>query len=231
MGVIKDISGNRYGKLVAVKRIERKYKDRKSRWICKCDCGKETVVAIDKLQSGITKSCGCLKKEASIRNITQYNLNNAKCRPTEDEIIQRKRRKRLYDCYRHMMERCVNPNVDNYKNYGERGIEVCEEWENSFENFYTWALSNGYKDNLTIDRIDVNGNYEPSNCRWATNKEQQNNRRNTIIIWKDGEKYTISDIAKATNIGMNTLWWLYKNGWLPEEMFLKLYERRKENEN
>ena len=125
------------------------------KWLCKCDCGNKKIVAGGHLVSGDTKSCGCLRIKHGMRNT------------------------RLYSIWHGMKERCYNTKHKFYKHYGGRGIKVCEEWKNDFQTFADWALSHGYADNLTIDRIDVNGNYEPSNCQWATNAEQQRNKRNS----------------------------------------------------
>lgn len=101
-----------------------------------------------------------------------------------------KTRRRIYNCWLNNYNKCYNPNHASYRNYGARGIEVCKEWLESFENFYHWALKNGYEDNLTIDRIDVNGNYSPENCRWVNMKAQQNNKRTNIYISFNGETLT-----------------------------------------
>lgn len=116
--------------------------------------------------------------------------------------------KRIVSIYNGMKQRCYNKKVREYKNYGARGIKMCEEWNNKetgLNNFYNWAINNGYKDNLSIDRIDVNGNYDPQNCRWATLKEQANNRRNNTYIEFNGKKYTISELAEEYNINVCTL--------------------------
>ena len=119
-------------------------------------------------------------------------------------ITHGKSNTRLYYIYKHILARCFNKNDKRYRNYGGRGITICEEWKKDFMNFYNWALNNGYKDNLTIDRIDVNGNYEPLNCKWSTIAEQNNNTTRTICITHNGETHTISQWAKKIGISYGT---------------------------
>lgn len=122
-------------------------------------------------------------------------------------ITHRMTKTRLYTAYRHMKERCFNPNNKRYKHYGGKGVTICSEWlgENGFMNFYKWSMENGYTDELTIDRIDTNGNYEPSNCRWADYYTQNNNFSRNHYIEIDGEKLTIGEASKKYDIPYNTL--------------------------
>lgn len=117
-----------------------------------------------------------------------------------------------------MKTRCSNPKYEHFASYGGRGIKVCDEWRNDFQSFHDWAMSNGYKEGLTIDRIDVNGNYEPSNCRWASAKEQSKNKRNTLFVTHKGITKTLIEWAEITGIKYQTLVCRYKSGKTPEEI-------------
>lgn len=166
----QDLTGQRFGRLTVIA-IHGKDKRGKLLWLCRCDCGNTSTVRPYNLKNGNTKSCGCFQKEVS-GNLKHGLLKAANRQETH----------RLHYIWASMKTRCNNSNRKGYKDYGERGIKVCKEWNDDFKAFYDWALSHGYADNLTIDRIDVNGNYEPSNCRWITNIEQQKNKRNSKKI-------------------------------------------------
>lgn len=156
----EDLSGKRYGRLIAIELIG-KTKQGNALWRCKCDCGKETIARASTLKSGNTQSCGCYRSEYWRSQMTKHGECNS----------------RLAHIWYSMRARCRNQNNPAYRNYGGRGISVCKEWDDSFEAFREWALSNGYDPALSIDRVDNNGNYEPHNCRFADRKTQSKNRR------------------------------------------------------
>lgn len=178
-----DLTGKKFGNLTVIKRLNYSEPGHTFLWECKCDCGNITIVRGTNLKSGHTISCGC-KKGKTIHN---------------------KWGTRLYRIYANMKQRCYNPKNVWYKNYGAREITICQEWLNDFMNFYKWAKTNGYSDNLTIDRIDVNGNYEPSNCRWVNKIIQQNNMRSNRHITYNNETHTIAEWARILKISSKFL--------------------------
>lgn len=157
-----DLTGMRFGKLRALFRLPKGKAGKQAAWHCLCDCGNEVNVLSYNLRSGHTKSCGCVHDERMKQGLrSSHGLIKS----------------RLYSIWENMKSRCYNPNTNNYKYYGARGISICPEWKDDFQIFYDWAMANGYSDELSIDRIDVDGNYEPSNCRWADDITQANNKR------------------------------------------------------
>lgn len=167
------------------------------RYLCKCDCGNTKIVVGANLRNKTTKSCGCLFKETQLKTITKHN----------------KRYTRIYEVWKSMKKRCFNPNCKNYEDYGGRGIIVCDEWKNDFQTFYDWSMANGYADDLTIDRQDVNGNYEPSNCRWVTRIVQANNKRNNLLFVYNGETHTVAEWSRLLNIRPSTIYSRIRRGY------------------
>ena len=178
----KDLTGKRFGRLT-VMNISHKDDRRCYHWLCQCACGTQKVANGRSLRGGGINSCGCLHREF-----------NMKAKTTHGEYGSR-----LYYIWTGMTQRVTNRKNCNYSNYGGRGISICNEWL-KYENFRDWSLKNGYSDKLTIDRIDNNGDYTPGNCRWITQKEQSNNKRNNRYIEYNGEVKTLSQWADMYNI-------------------------------
>lgn len=179
------LEGRRFGRLTVLEKSDLR-SGKKVLWRCLCDCGKEVLVITSNLTGGNTKSCGCLHNEGNRKTHGQCGT-------------------RLYRIWKLMKARCYQESSRIYKYYGGRGITVCDEWQ-KFEPFHEWAMANGYGDDLTIDRINVNGNYEPSNCRWATNEEQHNNTRRNVMLTYNGETMSLSQWAHRLNMPVETLW-------------------------
>lgn len=175
MSKLIDITGNKYGKLTVICR-EANTNEGASTWRCQCECGNTVVVRGANLRKGTTKSCGCLSKMVCQKR-AKHNMVGT----------------RLYNIWGNMKARCCRKTQPSYNYYGGRGIKICDEWKNSFENFLKWALSNGYTDSMTIERIDVNGDYCPENCKWSTPSEQAKNRRSNILINYNGETHCLSE--------------------------------------
>lgn len=196
-GKVKDITGQRFGRLTVIRFVE--VKDRQAFFECVCDCGNHTIVSGHSLRRGHTKSCGCLWKEY---------LHTSKCHNRTHNM----KNTRIYNIWQHMKARCRRVTCKSYADYGERGITYCKEWEH-FEPFYEWAMANGYNDELTIDRIDVNGIYEPSNCRWVTRAVQNRNKRNTKYFTIDGETKSIAEWADIYGVSVNRVFSRISRGW------------------
>lgn len=184
-----DLTGQRFGMLTV---IEKAGSNNGVIWLCQCDCGNMCTVRADNLKSGRTESCGC--KANRVRNAEPIG-------------------KRIVSIYAGMHTRCYNPNVDYYKYYGGRGITICDEWLGKYgcRHFYEWAKKNGYRKDLTIDRIDVNGNYEPSNCRRADSETQANNKRKSIKLLYDGKEVTMKELSDIIGASKSSIYQAYKN--------------------
>ena len=221
MAKLIDLTNRRFGMLTVLKRAEDYVfkSGRKERmWQCQCDCGNILDVFGENLKNGNTTSCGCYKKEKMKKEKTTHGLSND----------------RLYSAYNHMKARCYNVNNKSYKDYGGRGIIICDEWlgDNGFDNFYNWAISHGYSDELTIDRIEVNGNYEPNNCRWVDLVIQENNRTNNHLITYNNKTMTMAMWAKELNINYKTLAnRICTYGWSVEKAFTTPVRKIKNSTN
>ena len=180
--------------------------------LCGCDCGNQKVIRADRVINNITTTCGCQNK-----GYNGFSPNG----------LSRKY-PHLYSCWNIMRHRCYDTNNEKYKNYGARGIVVCEEWRYSFEPFFKWAMANGYQKGLTIDRINVNGNYEPSNCRWTTLLIQARNKTNNKMITYNGETKCLSQWCEELNIPYHSIRARIRLGWSVERAFktpVKKYNR------
>jgi hypothetical protein len=198
-----DLTGERFGRLAVIKYAGTN-NHRESLWECKCDCGGSRVVRRGSLTSGDTSSCGCFRKEVMS---TQYN-----------GLKHGMSKMRFYDTWKQMLQRCTNTNNANYRSYGGRGITVCDKWQ-TFEGFWE-DMQDSYSDNLTIDRIDVNGNYEPDNCRWATRKTQRNNTRFNRFLTFYGLTLTLKQFSEKYGMSSKALDYRLKKGWDIEKALL-----------
>ncbi len=186
---INDVKiGDKFGKWTVLK-ILPKISYKPCFFECQCECGTIKKVNGNNIVRGLSTNCGCVRK------ITVGNMAR----------IDNRSKERLYDIYCKMKSRCNSPTNFNYKDYGGRGIKVCNEWLEDYLNFKNWALNNGYTDELTIDRINVNGDYEPSNCRWTTMDVQANNKRNNLYITHNGETKTLKEWCRYYNVKYDTI--------------------------
>jgi hypothetical protein len=182
--------GDRHGRLVAVERTGTLSKAGARLWLFRCDCGNEIILIPYQARTGSTSSCGCLRKEIHSARMKQLRTTHGMRGSPE------------YSIWEKMKRRCNNPNDTAFANYGGRGITVCERWRESFESFYT-DVGPRPSTKHSIDRIDVNGNYEPSNVRWATATEQVRNRRNTIMVEFQGRYVPLSEVCESVGITNN----------------------------
>lgn len=196
----KDLTGQRFGRLTVIRATDQRGPDNGTVYECLCDCGNTCFVWNNRLtRKGHSRkrSCGCLHDETHEQHGGTGTI--------------------LHHKWTGMRDRCNNPNSKQYSYYGGRGIRICDEWQNSFAAFRDWALSAGYKDGLSLDRIDVNGNYCPDNCRWISMAEQQANKRSNVRIEYNGETHTIAEWAEITGIDYKTLHRRISAGWEPEK--------------
>lgn len=201
----KDLKGKRFGEWTVLD-LSGKNKYNQRLWKCKCSCGEIAEVTSGVLLGGYSRSCrDCAYKKKG-----------------ENQKTHGMSRNRIYKIYQGVLNRCNNKNNYSFEHYGGRGIMVCDKWsgEHGFENFYKWAIENGYSEELTIDRIDVNGNYEPDNCRWVDMKAQANNRRNNVSIMYNGKNQTLAQWSEELGINFYTLYArIEKNNWDVERAF------------
>lgn len=207
-----NLTGKKFGRLFVVERTEKpkhlSSKNKYIHWKCICDCGtnKEIIVASNSLIKGKTLSCGCYQKDIA----------------SEINGTHRKTKTKLYTIWLAIKRRCNYKNDVRYSIYGGKGIVICNEWEHDFLVFESWAINNGYLEELSIDRIDVNGNYEPDNCRWVTMKVQQNNRSNNRLLEYNGQTLTLSEWSDKTGINLKVLHArLNKLGWSVKKALTK----------
>lgn len=200
-GKFKDLTGQTFDKLTVIERAENN-KHGQVMWRCRCSCGNFCTVASNLLIGGNTKSCGCLRHQA-------YHKTHG----LSASVIYRK--------YKDILSRCYNPNRQNYERYGGRGITICEEWKNNFQAFYDYVskLEHFDEKGYSLDRIDNNGNYEPSNVRWADNKTQCRNKRNNVIVEYQGQKMTLAEASEKSGINVGTLLSRIKRGDTGERLF------------
>ena len=194
-----DVSGERFGRLVVIKKEENS-PARNSRWECVCECGGKITVALPNLRSGGTRSCGCLRREFSKKINYSHGMTGTP----------------IYRIWGSMLKRCRNSNDPNYHRYGGRGIAVCDRWL-SFENF---LLDMGERpEGLTLDRANNDGDYEPGNCRWVTRLEQMNNTRRNKLVFFEGETKTLAQWCREKGLNYNKAKHRLNRGWEPEKAF------------
>ena len=194
----KDLTGQKFGKVTAINPAGTN-ESGNTLWLCECECGNKTIVVNSNLTRGNSKSCGCVGRDKIIKRNTIHNLCHT----------------RIYNVWRNMKERSLNPNCKEYKYYGGRGIKICDKWF-EFKNFYN-DMQKTYQEHLTLDRTDVNGNYEPSNCRWVTQLRQANNKRNNIFVTVNGITSTLADTCREYNVNYNLVWKRLFRGWTIEQ--------------
>jgi hypothetical protein len=205
MGKALDLAGQRYGMLSVISKTEKRNAAGNIIWKCRCDCGNEVEVCTLHLKDGHTQSCGCLGHKKRLEANTKHRLYH----------------ERIYKIWQGMKSRCQSKGTPNYQHYGAKGVTVCDAWQD-FIPFYEWAMANGYSDDLSIDRINVYGNYEPSNCRWADRETQDNNRTDSHFITCNGKTQTITQWSRETGISYSAISWRLKSPyWTVEQALSK----------
>jgi hypothetical protein len=189
----RDLTGKQFGRLNIVSRSKNKGKH--VQWHCKCECGGTKIATTTNIVRGLTQSCGCLHKEAISKINSTHGMTKS----------------RTFIIWQGMLARCGNPQNPSYKNYGGRGVFVCDRWKLSFENFL--ADMGEAKDDQSIDRISVNGIYEPNNCRWATLKEQALNKRNTLFVLFNGVTAPLKTHCENLSLSYKSVHARIQRGW------------------
>jgi hypothetical protein len=201
MAATKDMIGKRFGLLTVLEKAEQRNSRGLNCYICQCDCGNKVTVCGRDMTRGHTQSCGCLRKNIAHNRLVKHNGCGS----------------RLYSIWKSMNSRCNNENTNYYKHYGGKGVKICDSWKD-YAVFKEWALANGYNDNLTLDRIDFNGDYCPENCRWLTMKEQSNNRSSNHRITYKGMTKTISEWAEYFGLSYGAMSSRVYSGWSMERI-------------
>ena len=215
MGKFIDLTGQKFGRLTVIGQGARK--QNRIMWHCICECGKSVDVLSNSLLTGNTKSCGCYQRQRA-----------AEAQWKHGEAVRSAPTARLYNIWTNMRVRCNCNTYRDYADYGGRGITVCQEWNESYDAFKSWALANGYSDDKTLDRRNNDLSYTPENCRWATILQQENNRRSNRYITCDGVTHTISEWARIFNINYYTLYSrLKKSGFSSPSAIQALIDERK----
>ncbi len=194
MGTFNDLSGNRYDMLYVIRRVDNS-SDGYVQYLCQCDCGNYKIIKADNLRNGNTHSCGCLKKKMMAEK--QFKHGSSGGRHGQST--------RLYRIWRGMLSRCYTKSATEYDRYGGRGISVCDDWRYDYCSFMDWAMSNGYSDDLTIDRINNDSDYSPDNCRWVPFEKQLLNKSNNRLLSFNGQIKTITEWANEYNIDRRLL--------------------------
>jgi len=196
----RDLTGQKFGRFTAIETAG-KTKNGQYKWSCECDCGETVVVQGGNLTSGASRSCGCLQRELTSKRSKTHGL----------------RHHPLYMVHHMIKARCYNKRNKDYKHYGARGIEMCPEWKEDFQTFYDWAMANGYEEGLTVDRVNNDGPYEPSNCQLIGQAAQKRNTRRSRMLTYKGKTQCMAAWAREAGVHPENLLYRLSNGWSVEE--------------